>query len=351
MARGYKGQHYAEEDTSAGKGAAVKHAVIVILTVFFFIIAAIISAVTVICRGPSDSARNIFVMTCLETSALKFVPRIYFSEAAINEMIEFNSVKAAQASTDTRLIEITAREDSESEKQVDDIVIEDVTGPTYKGKMMLVKDPSMVKVGVSGAFSAGGYGKKLEDIVELYGAAGGVNGGGFIDENGSGKGGEPQGIVIAEGELKWGSPAATYSLIGFDSENRFVTGTMTAQKALDSGIRDAVTYGPALIVNGEPASVFGMGGGLNPRTAIGQRSDGTVLILVVDGRQPSSLGANFSDLVNIMTEYGAVNAANLDGGSSSQMVYDGKSLTNCCSFGGARWIPTCILIDRQEQAE
>ena len=96
-----------------------------------------------------------------------------------------------------------------------------------------------------------------------------------------------------------------------------MVGRMTAQYALDIGVRDAVSFGPALIVNGVAANYSGSGGGLNPRTAIGQREDGAILLLVIEGRKTSSMGATMADLIDIMLEYGAVNAVNLDGGSSS----------------------------------
>ena len=60
--------------------------------------------------------------------------------------------------------------------------------------------------------------------------------------------------------------------------------------------------------------------GFNPRTVIGQRADGTVIFLCVDGRQAGSLGATYGDTIDIMVEYGAVNACNLDGGSSTVML-------------------------------
>ena len=110
------------------------------------------------------------------------------------------------------------------------------------------------------------------------------------------------------------------------------------------GVRDAISFGPILIVNGEPTEVTGSGGGLNPRTAIGQRADGAVLLLVIDGRQANSLGANYGDLINVMTEYGAVNAANLDGGSSSLLVYNNEVISTCASLYGPRKMPTCIVV-------
>jgi exopolysaccharide biosynthesis protein len=67
-------------------------------------------------------------------------------------------------------------------------------------------------------------------------------------------------------------------------------------------------------------------------------------MLVIDGRQLASLGATFTDLAEIMIEYGAVNACNLDGGSSSLMYYNGEYINNCASVIGIRPVSTTFLV-------
>ena len=102
--------------------------------------------------------------------------------------------------------------------------------------------------------------------------------------------------------------------------------------------------GPFLIVNGEAQDIVGIAGGTNPRTAIGQTADGKILLLAVDGRQPNSIGATFSDLQDIMAQYGAVNASTMDGGTSTQMYYDGEVINVPYSPTGPRSCPTAFLI-------
>ncbi len=87
-----------------------------------------------------------------------------------------------------------------------------------------------------------------------------------------------------------------------------------------------------------------LGDGVNPRTAIGQRADGAILLLVINGRQIDSLGATYDDLIDIMLEYGAVNASNLDGGSSSLMIHNGEYITNSAYIFGERVIATSFLV-------
>lgn len=224
------------------------------------------------------------------------------------------------------------------------IIICEVSGTTYKGHMMIVQDPSRVKVGVCDNLgSSSASGQKLSTIIDKYGAVAGINAGGFADENGSGSGAIPYGYVFSEGEFLYNSGESNL-LIGFDSNNILNVGNIDAETAKAKGIRDAVTFGPALIINGQAAGISGAGSGLNPRTAIGQRSDGAVLLLVVDGRQANSLGASYGDLIEIMQSYGAVNAANLDGGSSSLMMYEGEQISSPANLINNRDLPTAIIV-------
>jgi len=122
---------------------------------------------------------------------------------------------------------------------------------------------------------------------------------------------------------------------------------MTGAEAKERNLQWACSFGPALIINGEASTDSRItSSGVNPRTAIGQRADGAVLLLVVDGRQVTSLGATLEDLVTIMMEHGAVNAANLDGGSSSQMIYNDETLNINASVIGLRPLPTTFLVSK-----
>ncbi|MDE6529526.1 MAG: phosphodiester glycosidase family protein, partial [Lachnospiraceae bacterium] len=197
-------------------------------------------------------------------------------------------------------------------------------------------------------FSIEGQGMTLLDLTAKYDCVEGINGGKYEDQSGLGSGSLPEGIVISEGQLLIGEPDTTYGLCGFTNDNVLVVGNMTASHAISIGIRDAVSFGPALIINGKSAGYSGIGSGLNPRTVIGQREDGAILFLVIEGRQTSSMGASMSDLIEVMLEYGAVNAYNLDGGMSSSMVYEGEEIINNCVHGYARRIPTAFVVERSQ---
>lgn len=309
-------------------------------------------ACAIVFKGPSVSARDKFVASTLEMSAAKFVPRIFFSEEEIQNILKANEVKQTNDITDPNLIVINNSENKDSEKQNDEwadcpdgIKIINIKGDTYRGYVMLVKDPSRCYVATSSNFKNGQRGLKIFEALEKEQAIAAINAGGFPDNGGVGAGDVPIGLTISKGELLWGSASASYKgVIGFTKDNILVVGNMTGQQALDAGVRDCVCFGPILVVNGEPATINGDSGSLNPRTAIGQRADGVVILLCVDGRMSSSLGASYADIINVMVEYGAVNAANLDGGSSTHMYYKGEAINVSSSLYGPRRMPTFFMV-------
>jgi exopolysaccharide biosynthesis protein len=172
-------------------------------------------------------------------------------------------------------------------------------------------------------------GMQLNKAMEKYGAAAGINGGAFWD-NGTGDpkvGTTPEGLVISQGQVLWNQKDTYFpdnGFAGFNQDNVLIVAkSMTRSQAIELGIRDGVAFGPVLIMDGKGnAEVYNnKSGGQNPRTCIGQRADGAVIFLCIDGRQANSLGGTYADCIDILTEYGAVNACNLDGGSSSTMFY------------------------------
>lgn len=332
----------------------------------------------ILTRGPSPTARRLFVLSVKETSAGGFLADLYLSEDEIAAILasdvhdDFEQTDPSlislphkdvetdapqrpdvPADTDAAHTGVAETEPAQTAKpeepkvvpEDDGIEILNVKGQTYHGKLMIVSDPTRVFVGIPDSFGEGSSGLTVASMIQKYGCVAGTNAGGFYDPNGQGTGGIPDGIVIYDGELKWGSLTSSYSIAGLDADGLLHVGTMTAQHALDLGVRYAASYGPALVVNGTAAGgKSGLGGGLNPRTAIGQRADGALLLLVINGRSIDSLGATLDDVAAVMLENGAVNATNLDGGSSSIMIHNGEYLTNSAYVFGERVVATAILV-------
>ena len=308
----------------------------------------LLGVVWVLEKGPSPTATEIFTRSVRETSAIRWVAGIFLSEEELEQYKAVSSPAEETKAVNTSLIHLS--EDVESAEEGDPgYEILDISEGTCKGKLLIVDNPKRVILGTSDNFGREA-GWELTDMVERYGAIAGINAGGFNDEGGHGNGSTPQGLVIDNGEVTWGAGhVGGFHVVGLDNDGILHVGFMTVQAALDAGIRWGVSFethdglASALIVNGE-VQRQNLGGGVNPRTAIGQREDGALLLLVLDGRSISTLGATMKDLVDIMLEYGAVNAGNLDGGSSTVMVYDGEIINNCASVVGPRRIPTAFLL-------
>lgn len=313
-------------------------------------------------KGPSPRIRDLFVASAKESSVGGVLADLYLSKEEINAILTQNQTKEFEEITDTTLIslsrnsadapelspeDILSQDNNEIDPDGDGIDIFDVHGSTYKGKMMVVYDPSRVCVATLSYYDLDIPGRTVAEFVKDYDCVAGINGGKYDDEIGMGNGGMPEGVVFSQGNLCFGDPTQVYDVYGFNQDNVLVVGRMTAGYAAQIGIRDAVSFGPTLIVNGKSAKYSGSGSGLNPRSAIGQRADGAVLLLVIEGRQPSSLGATMGDLIMVMEEFGAVNAANLDGGMSSSMYYNGEDVVSSCTLG-SRKMPTAFVVKKKE---
>lgn len=224
------------------------------------------------------------------------------------------------------------------------ITIEDIQGRSFKGKVMLIKDPKRVKLAVTKEI--GVTGERVSDFVKDMGAVAGINAGGFYDPNGKGNGAFPDGLTMQDGKLVHNNVGdKAVNIVGFDDKGKLVLGKMTAKQLVEKNIREAVTFEPNLIVDGKPVISGDGGWGIAPRTGIGQMADGTVIFVVIDGRQPTwSIGATLRDLMNVFADYNAVNAINLDGGSSSELVYDGKVMNKLWNIFGERYIPTAFVV-------
>ena len=333
----------------------------VVICTLILVIAGLYTFLGIIMRGPSNHLRDQFVPSVMESSAGGILAKWILSYEEIEEIMNSNKTVAITDITDTTLVNAMAAEQNSKKANAasvndldpdgDGIEVHDISGPMYHGKMLVVYDPSRIVVGTIDNYNHSGAGLTLKELIDKYDGVGGINGGQYEDKNGMGIGGWPEGIVISGGELRMGAKNCDYEVYGLTNDNVLVVGTMTAQEAMDMGVRDAVSFGPALIVNGVAANYKGCGGGLNPRTAIGQRADGAILLLVIEGRKTSSMGATMADLIDIMLEYGAVNAANLDGGMSSAMWLGDEELVSSSSIRVSRQMPTAFVILPQNTDE
>ena len=343
-------------------GIIGKILLVLVITIAILLIT-LVAMMKMICSDISESAKALFATTLLETGQMKFLATMFLSNEEVQALVNRNSVEAMNTEVDTELIHI----DESKEIDKNGIELIEISGNTFFAKMLIINDPTRVKLATTYPWKE--YGVELEKLVNQSNSIAGVNGGLYLSTGN--KGGQPLGVVVANGEIQYNKPYgyAGLHLIGFDENNILRIESIEGKNAAQveeliktEKIRDAVTFQEEssdannhfvkLIVNGEERQFDGKGSGANPRTAIGQRADGTVLLLVTDGRGASGhLGATAADLIKVMKEYGAVNAANLDGGSSSSMYYNGQYEMSSVTFyyANSSWkLPTGFVVEKRD---
>ena len=316
-------------------GRIVRRFFLVLFTVIALILVAACLAANLIFNGPSPAARDILTMTLLEPSGTKWIPGLFMDAQTLNSIRtrDDSNLKDEFSNTSEIVINkdaaISAGTD-EWANSPDGIRFESHSGDTYNAHIMIVRDPSKVYLGTSTEnFSTSIPGTRIDDQIETDGAIAGVNAGAFFDNGTSDPsvGSVPEGLVYSKGVCKWttGSPPnGIKGFAGFNKDNILVVAqdNLSKAQAEELNIRDGCCFGPVLIMNGEiNQEAYNSNSGWNPRTAIGQRKDGAVVFVCIDGRQAGSAGGTYKDVIDIMIEYGVVNACNMDGGSSSIMVY------------------------------
>ena len=314
--------------------------------------------------GPYDKFRNFLITTAMGTMTHQYLATWFYDDKTIEDVLSQNYVQESGDDTDTNQIVFNSYVSGNKmflNKYEKEILTKDEGNDLYKlinindkgfrGYLVAVYDPSKVKVAVSSKLNVAG--QMLETISKNNNAAVAMNASGFIDENHNSNGGKPHGPVIKNGKLisnnaRFGGGGG---IIGFNRDNKLVLSKMSAQQAINQGIRDAVDFGPFLIVNGKSSFMKGNGGwGVAPRTAIAQRQDGIVLFLVMDGRDYANgiPGADLTDVTEILLRYGAYNAANMDGGTSSGLTIDHKLVSKPVNGGGqkkTRAIPVAWIVE------
>ncbi|MBC2725378.1 phosphodiester glycosidase family protein [Desulfosporosinus sp.] len=285
--------------------------------------------------GPFESLKTVAV-GAVATSRHPQVVEAFLSQEEISRIMNSNNASGFDGLDLGRKEVITDKTSG--------ITIEDIQGRSFKGKVVLIKDPKRVKLAVTKEI--GVTGERVSDLVKGMGAIAGINAGGFYDPNGKGNGAFPDGLTVKDGEIVHNNVGdKAVNIVGFNDQGKLILGKMNAKQLVEKNIREAVTFEPNLIVDGKPMITGDGGWGIAPRTGIGQKADGTVIFVVIDGRQPTwSIGATLRDLMNVFADYDAVNAINLDGGSSSELVYDGKVMNKLWNIFGERYIPTAFVV-------
>ena len=293
--------------------------------------------------GPFENAKSTYVGAAMTSMSHQKLATLFLSDEKINEILGNNATESTDETTNASEINIPKVKD-------DTIEFYELTdNPKFTGYYLVIKDPTRVKVGVTSKLNE--EGQTTSQIAENYDAIAAVNGGAFVDQSSTsqwtGNGGIPSGIVMSGGEVihdDLGEGNKT-ELLAIDKQGVMIVGKYSVEELKEKDIQEALSFGPTLIVNGKMTTMSGDGGwGVAPRTAIGQRQDGAIILLVIDGRGVGSLGATLKETQEILYQLGAVNAMNLDGGKSTTLYYDGEVRNTPSNSMGERAIPTAIIV-------
>ena len=313
--------------------------------------------------GPISYFRDLLVTTAMTTMSHQYFAYVLYSEEEVDKILDNNKIIEPDQPTDTSLINIkpiTEQDSYESiyEEQIlkkdegnDVYKVVEISGDSWKGYMVVIYDPADVQLVFSSKYGKGG--EYISTMAKNNDALVAMNASGVQTSQGRNP---VTGTAILNGSVyaKGRDIYKDGGLIGFTKDNVLMLTRASAKEAIDAGMDRAVEFGPFLIVNGEPSTFVGNGGwGIANRSAIGQRQDGIVLFVVIDGRQKGSVGISMPELVDLFQKYKVYNAANLDGGGSSALFAkwnindeEGELLNNPVGYGysGERYLPNAWMV-------
>jgi exopolysaccharide biosynthesis protein len=292
-----------------------------------FLMVGLFAFIILLFYGPYEPFRLLWINTAMYSSHFKFLAKAFYSQKYIKEVLEKNK-PAVDRKTNSDNISVMFGKG---------LYLEEIKGNYFTGFIIKIEDASRLTLVKSDTPD----GMLLENIVFNHNALGGINASAYADDK---LRGTPWGNTIIDGTfVSCYSQDIKHVMGGFTRDYKMVVGIFTVDEIVNINYLWACEFGPLFIVNGETQEMSEYYGGFAPRTAIGQMKNGTVLLLVVDGRRPDSIGATFKEIQRILYDHGAENAFGLDGGSSTTMVYEGK-VVNIPSEGiTERLLPNAII--------
>ena len=302
---------------------------IVVTLVFFAATSPII-----VLFGPFGNLKRAVVGAIMRSRHPQYITWLYNQE-------ELNEILGVVKTTEqTQVLSFKPRTDST-------LSLQKIETTRFVGYLLEIPNPQRIQVATAEDIQE--KGDTTSRIAKKNNAVAAINGGGFYDPNGTGTGRLPYGFIIHEGKYLLGQQVddkERVDFVGMTRSGNLIAGNYNKKEPHDLGVTEGLTFGPPLIMNGKKVIRSGDGGwGISPRSAIGQKKDGTMMFLVIDGRQPGySIGATLVDVQNIMYEKGAYIAANLDGGSSTTLYYNGNVVNKPADLLGERMIPTAFIV-------
>lgn len=321
--------------------------------------------------GKYDGFRNKIIELSMKSMSYQGVAKYLYPSGLIERYVnsEAQIVDLSNDIIDSNLV--TDKEIYESKEEKDiltheegaiykiiDIEGNNYNGSKYVGKLVAVYNPADVTLAVSpgvGMELGNSYGQSLVSLAKQSNALVAMNAGGFYDPTWNTNGGVPHGPLIHEGRLFTDFRRGMNSggLVGLTYDNKLVLTNWNSAEALDNNVRDAVDWGPFLIVNGKNMFAGQTTTWNTCRTAIGQRADGIILFVAISGHPSISSGINYADLANLFQKYGAINAGVMDSGASTSLVENGEHILTTWNGHNEvhRWLPNAWVVVKHTEEE
>lgn len=317
----------------------------VIAFIVFELVFTVVTAPFILLYGPFDNAKRIYVGSAMTTFKHQYLATAFLSKERIDQILNSAPKDEAAKGDNGSTVDVKGTNSNA-------IDLYKFENSKYTGYMMVIKNPKRVKIAYTNAL--GVKGETTSQMAMDNNAVAAINGGAFVDTSSSanwtGNGGTPSGVIISDGKVAFSDlkPGQGTTCMAMDSEGKMHVGTYTLEQLKNMGTTQAVSFGPVLIKNGQPLDLSDKSAswGVAPRTAIGQRADGSIVMMVIDGRSiVNGLGATITELQTLMLTKGkCVNAINLDGGKSSTMYLDGKVINNLSNGLGERYIASAVVV-------
>jgi len=296
--------------------------------------------------GPYDNTRKTVISTVLATRHAYLINDL-IPQATLDKMLGIDDTQGSEeVSQDMKKINVKYKVGNEINRY-------DIHTQRFDGYVLEIKNPLKVKVAMTKYL--GKMGEKTSEMATDNNAVAAINGGSFVDKSSdgtlyAGTGSEPGGFVISQGKVVYPKSGANENnvenVIAFTNGGELIVGDHTLAQLKKMNVQEAMCFRkPNIIINGVRQIKNKMEDGLNPRTAVGQKEDGTVIFLVIDGRKITSPGASLYDVQEIMMNRGAVNAGALDGGYSSTMYYKGDLINSPNAWDGERSVATAFYVE------
>lgn len=309
------------------------------LFIAFEILFTAITAPLILIYGPFTQSKKMFIGTANNSMHFKWLATTFISQDKINELLGLNVDYTTEVVTqDTSLVNIPTVKD-------ETIVRQNITGSSYTGYVLIINDPTRVKVGISSKI--GSEGETTSQIAINNNAVAAINGGAFASDPDQAEwtqnGGTPTGVLISNGKVVFDDLAGKKSTVAaITNDGRLLAGAYTTQELLQKNVVEALSFDPVLIQNGIKIDVPGTG--TSPRTLIGQRADGAIVMVVLDSKSGTRVAATTQDAQDVMAKLGCMTAINLDGGKSTTMYYNGEVINNPSFALGERAIISGFIV-------